>query len=112
MQELECSSVGDDALLVVDLFVYCEGLEYVFPQHILPVDIVEVIVVNSRGRKDVIGVLLDVAVVYVLEDELAEFGDEDVNVFHDFVQVVVHHLLNDVLLSEGVAAEHISDTAQ
>ncbi len=78
MQELECSSVSDDALLVVDLLVYGEGLEYVFPQHILPVDIVEVIVVNSRGRKDVIGVLLDIAVVYVFEDELAEFGDEGV----------------------------------
>lgn len=98
--------------MVVDLFVDSGGFEYVFPEHKLLVNIVEIVVVNCGGRKDVIWVFLNVAVIDIFEDELTEFGDEYIDIFHDLVQVVAHHFIDDVLLGERVAAEHIRNPAQ
>ena len=98
--------------MIVDLFVDCRGFEYVFPEHKLLVNIVEIVVVKCGGRKDVIWVFFNVAIIDIFEDELTQFGDEDINIFHDLVQVIVHHFINDVLLGERVAAEHICNTAQ
>jgi hypothetical protein len=112
LQKLEGSPVSDDTLLIVDLFVDCRGLEYVFPEHKLLVNIVEIVVVNCGGRKDVIWIFFNVAVVDIFKDELTEFGDEYIDIFHDLVQVIAHHFIDNVLLGERVAAEHIRNTAQ
>lgn len=100
MQELERSPVCDDTLLVVYLLINGDRLEDVLPEHVLLGDIVEVVVVDGGGGEGVVGVLLDIAVVDVLQDELAEFGDQDVDVLHDLVQIVEHHLLDNVLLGQ------------
>lgn len=100
MQELERSPVCDDTLLVVDLLINGDRLEDVLPEHVLLGDIVEVVVVDGGGGEGVVGVLLDIAVVDVLQDELAEFGYQDVDVLHDLVQIVEHHLLDNVLLGQ------------
>jgi hypothetical protein len=73
LKELEGSSVGDDAFLVIDLFVCVGGFENVFPEDVFFVDVVEVVVVDGSGGEDVVGVLFDVAIVDVFEDEFAEF---------------------------------------
>ena len=49
LQEFKSSSVSDNTLFIVDLFINCNWLEHIFSQHVFLCGIVEIIVINSRS---------------------------------------------------------------
>jgi hypothetical protein len=73
LQELESSSVSDDTLLVVDLFIDCDGFKHILPENVFLVDVVKVVVVDCCRGEGVVGVLFGITIVYILEDELSKF---------------------------------------
>jgi hypothetical protein len=73
LQELEGSSVGDYAFLVVDLLIGGGGFEDIFSEDIFFIDVVKVIVVNGSGRKGIVRVFFDISVIDVFKDEFAQF---------------------------------------
>lgn len=98
LEELEGASVSNNALFVVNLLIYCDWLEDVFPQHVFFSDVVEIIVVDSCWGESIVGVFSDVTIINIFEDKLAQFGDENIDIFHNFVEFIEGHFFDDILL--------------
>ena len=112
LEELEGASVSNNALFVVNLLIYSDRLEDVFSQHVFFSDVVEIIVVDSCWGEGIVGVFSDVAIINVFEDKLAQFRDENIDIFHDFVEFIEGHFFDDILLGQGITTQHVSDTTE
>lgn len=112
MQEFECSSISDNTFFIINLFVSCNGLKDILSQHVLSVNIIKVIIVDCSCGERVFWILSYVTVIDIFQDELTQFGNEDINVFHNLVEFITLHLFDNVLLCKCVTAQHICDTTE
>ena len=113
MQEFESSSISYYTHLVVNLFVSSDRFEDVLSEDVFLINIVKVIVIDCSCGKYVLNVLIVyVGVVNIFEDELTKFGYENIDIFHNKIELIKIHLINDIFLRERIPPQHEANTTQ
>ncbi len=74
----------------MNMLISTVGLKYIFPEAILFIEVIVVIVVDGGGMEFIITILiLHSGLIDILEDQFAQLHDESLNVEHNVILFVL-----------------------